>query len=103
MRRCSDPRVRTPGHRDVLYPPKRAARRWTGAKDTRGGFMIRCLRISASAILFTALSIDIYGQTAPAQTAPAIHESVVVTATGRDTPESKVGATISVLEREEIE
>ena len=65
--------------------------------------MIRCLRISASAILFTAFSIDTYGQTAPAQTAPAIHESVVVTATGRDTPESKVGATVTVLEREEIE
>ena len=29
---------------------------------------------------------------------PAIHESVVVTATGRDMPESKVGASITVLE-----
>src|SRR5688572_8313839 len=103
MRRCSDPQVRTPGHWDVLYPPKRGARRWTGAKDARGGLMIRCLRIPVSAILFGAFSIDTYGQTAPAQTAPAIHESVVVTATGRDTPESKVGATVTVLEREEIE
>ena len=42
-------------------------------------------------------------QTAPAQTPPAIHESVVVTATGRETPESKVGASIFVLNRDAIE
>ena len=42
-------------------------------------------------------------QTAPAQTPPTIHESVVVTATGRETPESAVGASISVLNRDQIE
>ncbi|HET9468250.1 MAG TPA: TonB-dependent receptor [Vicinamibacterales bacterium] len=42
-------------------------------------------------------------QTAPAQSPPTIHESVVVTATGRETPESAVGASISVLNRDEIE
>ncbi len=61
------------------------------------------LRFSVSAFLFLITSAAAYAQSAPAQTAPAIHETVVVTATGREMPESKVGASITVLNRDEIE
>ena len=65
--------------------------------------MLRCLRVSCSVFLLCCLtSIAAHAQSAPAQ-APTIHESVVVTATGREMPESKIGASITVLEREEIE
>ena len=37
------------------------------------------------------------------QAPPTVHETVVVTATGRETPESKVGASIAVVNRDEIE
>jgi vitamin B12 transporter len=67
--------------------------------------MLTRLRFSISAFLcvvsFTGTAA--YAQNAPAQTPPTIHETVVVTATGRETPESKVGATITVLDREAIE
>jgi vitamin B12 transporter len=36
-------------------------------------------------------------------TPPTIRESIVVTATGRETPEPEVGATVTVLDREDIE
>lgn len=54
------------------------------------------------------LSVLISASTVEAQNgAPAapiaIRESVVVTATGRETPESKIGATVTVLESETIE
>ena len=65
--------------------------------------MARCLRFPVSVFLALTIPAVVRAQTAPAQTAPAIHESVVVTATGRDMPESRVGATITVLEREQIE
>ena len=60
-----------------------------------------CFSVSAFLIFFTPIAVS--AQTAPAQTAPTIHESVVVTATGRDMPESKVGASITVLDREQID
>src|SRR5688500_15708421 len=97
--RCCDPRVRTPGHWDV---PISACRR-TGAKDARGGLMLSCLRVSVSALLVLLSPIISRAQTKPAQTPPAIHESVVVTATGRETPESKVGVSVTVINRDEIE
>ena len=52
---------------------------------------------------FSSLPIAAHAQSAPAQTVPTIRESVVVTATGREMPESKVGASITVLDREQIE
>jgi vitamin B12 transporter len=67
--------------------------------------MLTRLRFPISAFLcvvsFTATAA--YAQNAPAQTPPTIHETVVVTATGRETPESKIGATITVLDRDAIE
>ena len=65
--------------------------------------MLRCDCFPVSAILFLLTPIAAYAQSAPAQTVPTIRESVVVTATGRDMPESKGGATIAVLNRDEIE
>jgi vitamin B12 transporter len=57
-------------------------------------------------LVFFSLAFAARAQT-QAPSAPgsplAIHESVVVTATGRETPESKVGASITVLDRREIE
>jgi vitamin B12 transporter len=61
------------------------------------------LRVFISAFLFLITPGVINGQSAPAQTAPTIHETIVVTATGREMPESKVGASITVLDREQIE
>ena len=62
------------------------------------------LRFLVFTVAFSrVLTTNVSAQTAPAQTPPTIHESVVVTATGRETPESKVGASISVLNRDEIE
>jgi vitamin B12 transporter len=60
-------------------------------------------RFSVSALLFLITSAAAFAQSAPPQTAPTIHETVVVTATGREMPESKVGASITVLDREQIE
>ncbi len=59
--------------------------------------------ISVSAFLFSITPATVDAQTAPAQTLPTIRETVVVSATGREMPESKVGASITVLNREEIE
>ena len=64
--------------------------------------MIR-LRVPVSAFLIIITPVVSFAQSAPAPTAPTIHETVVVTATGREMPESKVGATITVLDREQIE
>jgi len=61
------------------------------------------LRVSVSAFLFFITPVISYAQTASAQTPPTIHETVVVTATGREMPESKVGASITVLNRDEIQ
>jgi outer membrane cobalamin receptor len=62
------------------------------------------LHISAFLCVISFLTAStVHAQSAPAQTPPTIHESVVVTATGRETPESKVGATVTVLDREQIE
>ena len=57
--------------------------------------MLRCHCSPVSAILFLLTPIAAYAQTTPAQTVPTIRESVVVTATGREMPESKVGASIT--------
>ena len=65
--------------------------------------MLRCDCFPVSAVLFLLTPIAAYAQSAPAQTVPTIRESVVVTATGREMPESKVGASITVLDREQIE
>ena len=59
--------------------------------------------VAASLIAFLLIAPVADAQPAPAQTPPTIHETVVVTATGRETPESKVGATITVLDRDQIE
>ena len=61
------------------------------------------LRGPVSAFLSLLIPIAARAQTGPAQTPPTIHETVVVTATGREMPESKVGASITVLDREQIE
>jgi vitamin B12 transporter len=65
--------------------------------------MLIRLRVPVSAFLFFITSVATHAQTVPAQTAPTIHETVVVTATGREMPESQVGASITVLDREQIE
>jgi vitamin B12 transporter len=65
--------------------------------------MLSCLRFSISAFLLLLTPIAAHAQSAPAQTPPTIHESIVVTATGRETAESKVGVSITVLNRDEIE
>lgn len=59
--------------------------------------------VSASLLAVLVAAASAHAQPAPAQAPPSIHETVVVTATGRETPESKVGATITVLDREQIE
>jgi vitamin B12 transporter len=61
------------------------------------------LRISVSALLFLITPIASLAQSTPPQAPPTVHETVVVTATGRETPESKVGASIAVVNRDEIE
>ncbi len=61
------------------------------------------LRVSVSAFLFFITPVISHAQPASAQTPPTIHETVVVTATGREMPESKVGASITVLNRDEIQ
>lgn len=66
--------------------------------------MIACLRVRVPALfLFLLTAIPSSAQNPAAQAPPTVHETVVVTATGRDMPESKVGATITVLNRDEIE
>ena len=61
------------------------------------------LCISVSALLFLITPIASLAQSTPPQAPPTVHETVVVTATGRETPESKVGASIAVVNRDEIE
>ena len=69
--------------------------------------MLTRLRFSIFTVLFlhspqSAASAQSQAPSAP--NAPVtIRESVVVTATGRETPESKVGASITVLDRQDIE
>ncbi len=65
--------------------------------------MLSRLRVSVSVFLVFLTPIVSHAQTAPAQTPPTIHESIVVTATGREMPESKVGVSITVINRDEIE
>ena len=66
--------------------------------------MLSRLRTSVSAFLILFTPIAAHAQSAPAPgTPPTIHESIVVTATGRETPESEVGVSITVLTRDEIE
>ncbi len=69
--------------------------------------MISCLRVSVLAfLLLLVTSVSASAQTAPPpapDAVPTVRETVVVTATGRDMPESKVGASIAVLDRQEIE
>ena len=65
--------------------------------------MFARLRLHVSLFLFLLTRAAISAQSAPEQTVPTIHESVVVTATGRDMPESKVGASITVINRDQIE
>ena len=67
--------------------------------------MFSCFRFSAVTFLFllsTAIATRAQS-TQPATAPPTIRESVVVTATGREIVESKVGASITVLDRAEIE
>lgn len=65
--------------------------------------MLSCLRVPVSAFLVFLIPVASHAQSGPTQTPPTIHESVVVTATGRETPESKVGVSITVINRDEIE
>ena len=59
---------------------------------------------AAAFLLLPVTSISALAQVAPApDSVPAIRETVVVTATGRDMPESKVGASITVINREQID
>lgn len=61
-------------------------------------------RFPVSTFLFLLTPIVASAQSGPPPPGtPTIHETVVVTATGRDMPESKVGASITVLNREQIE
>ena len=62
-------------------------------------------RFSVATVLFLLLArIALQAQGTASPPAPlTIHESVVVTATGRETPESKVGASVTVIERNDIE
>jgi outer membrane cobalamin receptor len=68
--------------------------------------MLTSLRVPVSAFLCLLASLSAHAQNAPApgpDTVPTIRETVVVTATGREMPESKVGASITVLDRQEID
>ena len=65
--------------------------------------MLARLRLHTAVLLFFSTPTVLSAQSAPAQTVPTIHESVVVTATGRDMPETKVGASITVLNRDQID
>jgi len=69
--------------------------------------MVRFLRVPVFAfllVLITVTSARAQSTPAPAQdTIPTIRETVVVTATGRDMPESKVGASITVLDSQQIQ
>lgn len=69
--------------------------------------MVRFLRVPAFVFLLsliTASSGRAQSTPAPAQdTVPTVRETVVVTATGRDMPESKVGASITVIDSQEIQ
>src|SRR5690349_6467937 len=72
-------------------PAAKAGAGGPGAKDANGGLMVARIRIFVSAfLLFTPIAAS--AQNTPAPTPPTVHETVVVTATGRDMPESKVGA-----------
>ena len=94
-------------------PPLRSASQdtWTlgrpfsiGANDANGGLMIaRFLLLSTLVLFILFIATPASAQSPAPQTPPTVHETVVVTATGRDMPESKVGATIGVLNRDEIE
>lgn len=67
--------------------------------------MNTCRRFSCvmfSVFLFVAPVARAQTTTPPAAP-PTIHETVVVTATGHEIPESKVGASITVLDRRDIE
>ena len=69
--------------------------------------MLTRLRFSIFTFLFlhfAATAVGAQNQTPSAPNPPVtIRESVVVTATGREMPESKVGASITVLDRQDIE
>ena len=69
--------------------------------------MLTRLRFSIFTLLFLRLAAAAASAQNPAPSAPnapvTIRESVVVTATGRETPESKVGASITVLDAQDIE
>ncbi|MET0212900.1 MAG: TonB-dependent receptor, partial [Vicinamibacterales bacterium] len=67
--------------------------------------MIRSSRVPVFAFLLLLItSIPARAQNTPApDSVPTVRETVVVTATGRDMPESKVGASITVLDSQEIQ
>ncbi len=66
--------------------------------------MPACLRSAVVAVLAVLTPVRVVEAQTGTPAAPlAIRESVVVTATGRETPESKIGATVTVLESETIE
>ncbi len=98
-RRC-DPQVRTPGHWDV--PVLACGRDWRERRQRRAHAPLAFVFLFLHSCFSSPRSQRTHRR-APAQTAPTIHETVVVTATGREMPESKVGASITVLDREQIE
>jgi outer membrane cobalamin receptor len=67
--------------------------------------MLIRLRFSTSTILFVLISaVAVRAQNTPAPAVPpTIHESVVVTATGKEINEDQVGASITVLDRDIID
>lgn len=72
--------------------------------------MTNGIRVSVCAFLFllltNAVTTSAQNTSTPApapDVVPTVRETVVVTATGRDMPESKVGASITVIERRDIE
>ena len=95
-RRC-DPQVRTPGHWDVPYAHRRERR--------RGGLMLARLRFPVSTFLFVLVTATCcVAQNAPTPDAYRRFTSRSSSRRpAREMPESKVGASITVLDREQIE
>ena len=66
--------------------------------------MLRCFLFLSTILIASSTAASAQGPSGPPTTSPiTIQESIVVTATGRETPESSVGVSITVLERRDID
>jgi vitamin B12 transporter len=66
--------------------------------------MLRCFLFLFTFLIVSSTAVSAQAPAGPPPTSPiTIQESVVVTATGREMPESNVGASITVLERRDID